>query len=75
MDNNVQKLTYRPNSAADVLDLPIQTFWQYVKEGKIETIKLSDRVTVVEHRELVRFIKVRRAETREAREKKASKIA
>ena len=48
---------YRPKDAAAQLSIAISTFWLYVKQGKLKTTKLSDRVTVVSEDELIRFIK------------------
>lgn len=50
------KQHYRPKEIALHLGVGISTFWLYVSQGKIKTIKLSDRVTVVTQEELNRFI-------------------
>ncbi len=47
---------YRPQSVAEILNIALSTFWLYVKQNKISTIKLSARVTVVSDSELQRFI-------------------
>lgn len=49
-------MVVRPKNAAKFLDIGLSTFWLYVSQGKIQTIKLSDRVTVVHEDELQRFI-------------------
>jgi predicted site-specific integrase-resolvase len=49
-------MVVRPRNAAKYLDIGLSTFWLYVSQGKIKTIKLSDRVTVVHEDELERFI-------------------
>lgn len=49
-------MVIRPKNAAKYLDIGLSTFWLYVSQGKIQTIKLSDRVTVVHEDELERFI-------------------
>ncbi len=49
-------MVVRPKNAAKYLDIGLSTFWLYVSQGKIQTIKLSDRVTVVHEDELQRFI-------------------
>lgn len=49
-------MVIRPKNAAKYLDIGLSTFWLYVSQGKIKTIKLSDRVTVVHEDELNRFI-------------------
>jgi len=72
-NGTLPKISYRPENAAGMIDIPEQTLWYYAKLGKIETIKYSDRVTVIEHSELVRFHEARKKETREARAKKAQK--
>lgn len=47
---------YRPKKAAEYLGIGLSTFWLFVKQGKIETKKLSERITVVSEDELKRFI-------------------
>lgn len=49
-------MVIRPKNAAKYLDIGLSTFWLYVSQGRIKTIKLSDRVTVVHEDELERFI-------------------
>lgn len=52
----MSKVHYRPKDAAPYLSVGLSTFWLYVSQGKIKTIKLSDRVTIVTQEELDRFI-------------------
>ena len=47
---------YRPKEAARFLAIGLSTFWLFVKQGKIKTTKLSERITVVSENELERFI-------------------
>lgn len=47
---------YRPKEAAKFLAIGLSTFWLFVKQGKIKTTKLSERITVVSEDELKRFI-------------------
>jgi predicted site-specific integrase-resolvase len=51
-----KNMLVRPRNAAKYLDIGLSTFWLYVSQGKIKTIKLSDRVTVVHKDELERFV-------------------
>ena len=51
-----QKVWYRPNESAEYLCISIATFWNYVKQNKISTKKLTPRVTVVNITELENFI-------------------
>ena len=45
MDNNNPYL--RPLEAAQYLRVSKATLWNYIKQGKIKTRKLSERVTLV----------------------------
>lgn len=47
---------YRPKEAASILAIALSTFWLFVKQGKIKTTKLSERITVVSEDELQRFM-------------------
>ena len=47
---------FRPKQAAQYLGIGLSTFWLYVSQGRINTIKLSDRVTVIDESELKRFV-------------------
>jgi hypothetical protein len=47
---------YRPRTVAKKLNIGLSSFWLYVKQNKLSTIKLSARVTVVSDSELQRFI-------------------
>jgi len=47
---------HRPKKAAELLGIGLSTFWLFVKQGKIKTTKLSERITVVSEDELQRFI-------------------
>ena len=46
----------RPKEAAKFLGVGLSSFWLYVKQGRIQTIKLSERVTIVKASELEAFI-------------------
>ena len=52
--NTVQN--YRPKEAALFLGVGLSTVWLYVKQGKLKTIKLSDRVTIISKESLDNFI-------------------
>lgn len=55
MNTNI-KQNYRPKEGAEYLAVSIATFWNYVKDGKIKTKKLSPRVTIVSIQELESFV-------------------
>lgn len=55
MEITIKKM-YRPKEARIYLGVSLATFWNYVKDGKIKTQKLSSRVTVVSIEELESFI-------------------
>lgn len=57
----MNKTNYRPKDAASFLGVGLSTFFLYVSQGKIKTIKLSDRVTIVRQEELDRFIQSARS--------------
>ena len=46
----------RAKQAAKYLGVGLSTVWLYVKQGKITSIKLSERVTIFKKEELDRFI-------------------
>ncbi len=43
---------FRPSEAARYLRISISQFWNLVKEGKINTVKLSKQVTIIRKSEL-----------------------
>jgi predicted DNA-binding transcriptional regulator AlpA len=47
---------YRIPKASKLLGVAKSTLWGYIKQGKIKTKKLSPRVTVIESKELERFM-------------------
>lgn len=47
---------YRIPDVAKQLSIAESTAWLYIKQGKLKTIKLSPRVTVIDIDELNRFI-------------------
>ena len=46
----------RAKGAAEHLGVGLSTVWLYAKQGKINPIKLSDRVTIFKKEDLDRFI-------------------
>ena len=48
---------YRPKEAAQYLGIGLSTVWLYIKQGKLHTRKLSDRVTVISRLELEKLSK------------------
>lgn len=53
----MEQLAYRPRDAARMLGISISSFWNLVAQGKIKTRKLSSRTTIIEAKELERFIR------------------
>lgn len=51
MENNL-----RASKAAKYLGIGESTLWRFTREGKIASIKLSDRITVWSKDELDRFV-------------------
>lgn len=51
---NIQNL--RPKDAAKYLSVGLSTLWLYVKQGKIKSYKISDRVTILKKEDLDGFI-------------------
>lgn len=56
MEELMSKPYIRVPDAAQYLSVSESTIWLYVKQGKLKTIKLSPRVTVIDIDELNRFI-------------------
>jgi len=54
MDNTIQN--YRVKVAAKMVGIGKSTLWSYIKQGKIKAKKLSPRVTVIEEKELQRYM-------------------
>ena len=52
----MDKQNYRPKEAAEFLSVGLSTLWLYIKQGKISTKKLSDRVTIITRAELENFM-------------------
>jgi len=52
--NDIQN--YRPEAVAKRLGVSKSTLWNYIKAGRIHTKKLSSRVTIIEAKELERFM-------------------
>ncbi len=51
MGNNL-----RANDAAKYLGIGVSTLWRFTAEGKLKSIKLSERITVWTKDELDRFV-------------------
>jgi len=54
-DNTIQE-NYRAKDAARFLSCGLSTVWLYAKQGKLNPIKLSDRVTIFKREDLENFI-------------------
>lgn len=54
MDNTTQN--YRPREVSKLLGCGLSTVWLYIKQGKLKSYKLSERVTIVKHKDLDAFI-------------------
>jgi len=52
--NDIQN--YRPEVVAKRLGVSKSTLWNWIRDGRIRTKKLSPRVTVIEAKELERFM-------------------
>ena len=52
----MEKRGYRAKQAAEYMGISLSGFWLLVKEGFIEKIRLSERVTIFEKSELDRYI-------------------
>jgi len=52
--NNIKN--YRPKDAAKYLGVGLSTVWLYIKQGKLQSIKLSDRVTIISQESLDNFM-------------------
>ena len=50
------KVNYRPKEASQYLGVAISTLWLYIKQGKLKTKKISERVTIIEKKELDNLI-------------------
>jgi len=56
---NIQ--AYRPKEVSKILSCGISTVWLYIKQGKLKSQKLSNRVTIIKHEDLESFINSRGA--------------
>ncbi len=56
MESGQQQVNFRPRQAAQYLNVGLSTIWLYIKQGKINTTKLSERVTIITRAELERFV-------------------
>jgi len=54
MPNN--SLVLRPKTAASLLEISIATFWRLVKDGKLQTIKLSPRCTGIRRSDIDSYL-------------------
>jgi len=56
----MEKENYRPKEAAKYLGVGLSTVWKYIKDGKLEAHRISDRVTVIHRLELEKFAHIKR---------------
>lgn len=61
MDDTIQN--YRPREAAKMLCIGLSTIWLFIKQGKLKSHKLSERVTIIKHSDLLAFIDGRNIES------------
>lgn len=47
---------YRRAEVCELLGIKSSTFWKMVKEKRLRTVKISERVTVVRGREILRVL-------------------
>lgn len=50
------KVYYRPKECANYLGVSIGTIWNYIKDRRLETKKISSRVTVISIDSLEQFV-------------------
>jgi predicted site-specific integrase-resolvase len=50
------KTNYRPKEASEYLGVCLSTVWLYIKQGKLQTKKISNRVTIIKKIELDNLI-------------------
>ena len=53
---NAIKENFRAKEAAVYLGIGLSTVWLFAKEGKLNPLKLSDRVTIFTKKDLDRFV-------------------
>lgn len=53
----MREQNYRPKQGAELLGVSLSTLWNYIKAGRIHTKKLSTRVTIIEAKEIDRFMR------------------
>lgn len=51
-----EKRGYRPKEGAGYLGISLSQFWNLVKKGKLQTVKLSDSVTIITKENLDNFL-------------------
>ena len=56
MKQFTEKNGYRPKEAAIYLGVSLATVWNYIKQGKLKTTKLSPQVTIIAKKELEKFL-------------------
>ena len=52
----------RPREGASIIGVGLSTIWWYIKNGKLKSYKLSDKVTVLKRSELKMFVESRLVE-------------
>ena len=52
----MEKQNYRAREASAYLGVALSTVWLYAKQGKLNPIKLSERVTIFKKEDLDQFI-------------------
>jgi len=53
----MKKETYRAREASQYISVGLSTIWLYVKQGKLKSYKLSERVTIFKKTDLDNLMK------------------
>jgi len=52
----LDKITYSPDEAAEILSISKRTLWRWTKSGKLPLVRYSDRMVAVRGVDLARLI-------------------
>lgn len=61
MEQNIttSKRGYRPKEGAGYLGISLSQFWNLVKKGELQTVKLSESVTIITKENLDNFLDIK----------------
>ena len=54
-----EKRCYRPKEGANYLAVSLSQFWNLVKKGELQTVKLSESVTIITKENLDNFLDIK----------------